>query len=260
MTPAFDWHAPPHWRAIDFVSDLHLAPALPRTVQAFTQWLAHTDADAVCLLGDLFELWVGDDSRGQDFERSIVDALAAGARRRPQWLMVGNRDFLIGDEMRRDCGLQPLPDPSCLHAWGRRWLLSHGDALCLSDRDYQEFRREVRDPAWQRGFLARPLAERLDAARRMREASQARRRGAVEGLGDLDADACRACLQAAGASTLVHGHTHRPARHDLGDGLDRWVLSDWDLDGDEPPRAEVLRLHADGTLVRLSPAQACSGA
>lgn len=249
------WHAPDHWRAIDFVSDLHLSPALPRTLQAFARHLEHTDADAVCLLGDVFELWVGDDARDQPFERSVAGILASAATRVSLHFMPGNRDFLVGEAMCRASGLTPLPDPVCLHAWGRRWVLCHGDAQCLGDAAYQAFRQTVRSPPWQSSFLARSLHERLDMARQMRTASQARRMQVAEGLGDLDPDACASLLRTAGASTLIHGHTHRPAQHALGAGLERWVLSDWDLDTPGgPDRAEVLRLRNDGSLTRLPPA------
>lgn len=250
------WTAPAHWRAIDFASDLHLAPDLPRTAEAFGQFLRHTQADAVCLLGDVFEAWVGDDSRHQPFESGLVALLRDAAQRRPLFFMHGNRDFLVGAALCADVGMSLLQDPTCLQAWGQRWLLSHGDALCLSDRRYQGFRAQVRSPAWQQAFLSRPLAERVDAARAMRQESR-RVQAAVESTGDLDAPACRQWLAQAGSQALLHGHTHRPGQHDLGDGCVRHVLSDWDLDTAGPMRADVLRLTADGRLHRLSPAAAC---
>ncbi len=251
------WTAPPHWRSVDFISDLHLAPELPQTVAAWQQVLQHGTADAVCLLGDVFERWVGDDSRFQPFEQALVGMLAAAAARRPLHFMVGNRDFLVGPDLCTAAGMTPLPDPTVLQAWGGRWLLCHGDAQCLDDTRYQAFRAQVRSGAWQQAFLARPLDERIGIADEMRRQSRATQ---ADMLGtDLDADACRQLLRQAGATTLIHGHTHRPATHDLGDGLNRWVLSDWDLDSPtQPPRAEVLRLSADGRLQRLSPAQACT--
>ena len=255
MIPA--WVAPPHWRAIDFVSDLHLAPGLPRTAAAFGGYLARTTADAVCLLGDVFEAWAGDDMRHQPFEQGVVAAIAAASGRIGIAFMAGNRDFLVGAELCVAAGMAALADPTCLHAFGQRWLLCHGDAQCLGDAPYQAFRAQVRSPAWQRDFLARPLAERLAIARAMREHSMARQASTVETQGDLDAEACRALLREAGAATLIHGHTHRPALHDLGGGLRREVLSDWDLDADARPRAEVLRL-SDSGLRRLTPAQACA--
>lgn len=251
------WETPAHWRAIDFISDLHLSPELPVTADACAHVLRHSRADAICLLGDVFEVWVGDDSRHQPFERQLVDAMAAASARRPLYFMAGNRDFLVGPELCVAAGLRALPDPTVLSAWGGRWLLCHGDAQCLDDTRYQAYRAQVRSPAWQHGFLARPLDERIDIAREMRRQSRLSRDAGALISGDLDSETCRDLLHAAGASTMIHGHTHRPAEHDLGNGLTRWVLSDWDLD-QPTPRAEVLRLWADGRLQRLTPAQACA--
>ena len=251
------WTPPAGWRAIDFISDLHLAPDHPRTVQAWARYLAHTRADAVVMLGDLFEAWVGDDSREQAFERSLIDAIRTATSRRVVAFMAGNRDFLVGPALIDAAGLLPLSDPTCLEAWGRRWVLVHGDAQCLDDQRYQAFRAQVRDPAWQQAFLARPLAERIEIARAMRRESMRQQQGATESIGDLDPEACRTLLRRADASTLLHGHTHRPAVHELGDGLSRQVLSDWDLDDPATPRAEVLRLSNDGSLRRITPEAAC---
>lgn len=253
-----DWHAPAHWQSIDFVSDLHLSPALPCTTQAFADYLCHTRADGVFLLGDVFEAWVGDDSRHQPFERSVVDALAGAARRGLVLAFLpGNRDFLIGDDLCHAASMLRLPDPTRLVAWGGRWMLTHGDAQCLSDSAYQAFRRTVRSPRWTAEFLARPLDERLSVARTMRQASIERRSQPVEGSGDLDNQACIELLSLGNATVLIHGHTHRPARHDLGSDRQRWVLSDWDLDEPGTGRAEVLRLRRDGSLTRMPP-QACT--
>lgn len=253
------WAAPSHWRAIDFISDLHLAPGMPCTVAAWAEVLGHSKADALCMLGDVFEVWVGDDSRQQPFEADLVHMMAAASARRPLFFMAGNRDFLVGAELCAASGMTALPDPTLLQAWGQQWVLCHGDAQCLSDAAYQAFRQQVRRPEWQQAFLARPLAERLAIARQMRDESKRHRHGDAAMAGDLDADACRLLLQQAGTSTLLHGHTHRPAVHELGDGATRHVLSDWDLDDAVAPRAQVMRLHADGTLQRLSPADACQG-
>jgi UDP-2,3-diacylglucosamine hydrolase len=252
------WTPPAGWRSIDFISDLHLAPDHPHTVRAWARHLAQSRADAIVMLGDVFEAWVGDDSRDQPFERSLVDAIKVGASRRTVAFMAGNRDFLVGPELMAAAGLLPLADPTCLQAWGHRWVLVHGDAQCLQDQRYQAFRAQVRDPAWQQAFLARPLAERIEIARAMRRESMRQQLGATESVGDLDAEACRTLLRRAGASVLLHGHTHRPAMHDLGDGLSRQVLSDWDLDAPDHPRAEVLRLSHDGSLRRLTPEAACT--
>lgn len=252
------WSAPAHWQAIDFISDLHLSPDLPRTVAGWSELMVGSQADALCLLGDVFEAWVGDDGRHQTFEQGLVQVMAQAAARRPLFFMAGNRDFLVGPDLCADAGLSHLPDPTVLHAWGRSWVLCHGDALCLSDGPYQAFRSQVRSPAWQQRFLAQPLADRLALAQEMRRRSREHQSMDAQGTGDLDADACRRLLANSGATTLLNGHTHRPGRHDLGGGLTREVLSDWDLDDPIRPRAEVLRLSSDGRSRRLSPAQACS--
>ncbi len=249
----FECAAADHWQAVDFISDLHLSPALSKTFSAFAAHLANTPADAVFILGDLFEIWVGDDARGRAFERSCVEVLADAASRLQLALMVGNRDFLLGSAMLRACGAMALPDPTVLTAWGQRVLLSHGDALCLDDLPYQQFRCLVRTSDWQRDFLARPLAERLQIAGQMRRASQQRRR--FDGASDADVDPGEAVhwMHAMGTAELVHGHTHRPGSNVLAPGYKRHVLSDWDLDTGH--RAEVLRLSRDG-FVRLPPAGA----
>jgi UDP-2,3-diacylglucosamine hydrolase len=236
--------APDDWRSIDFISDLHLSAAMPRTAQAAYGYLRSTDADAVFILGDLFEVWVGDDAAERPFEHACVSALADAARRRMVAFMPGNRDFLLGSDALRACGMRGLGDPALLMAFGRHVLLSHGDALCLADTSYQAFRREVRGAAWQSSFLARPLEVRLQMAADMRRASTARRH--FDGASDTDIDVPTALhwLHARQATTLVHGHTHRPGSETLAPGLTRHVLSDWDLD--HAQRAEVLRLTAAG--------------
>lgn len=250
----FELAAPAHWRAIDFVSDLHLSTALPATFDAWRSHLLHTPADAVFILGDLFEVWVGDDARGEGFEQQCVDVLAEAASRRAVGFMAGNRDFLVGPALLREAGLIGLPDPTVLSAWGQRVLLSHGDALCLADTDYQAFRREVRSPAWQAAFLARPLAERRAVAADIRRRSRALH--AFDGRADVDVDtACAvAWMHGMGTAELVHGHTHRAGSNDLAPGFKRHVLGDWDLDDAARPRAEVLRLGRDG-FVRLAPSR-----
>jgi len=248
----FEFAAPRSWNAIDFISDLHLSEALPRTFEAWAIHLRQTSADAVFMLGDLFDVWVGDDARSLPFERRCVDVLAEAASHRSLACMVGNRDFLLGAAMLRDCGLMGLPDPTVLSAWGQRILLSHGDALCLDDRPYQAFRAEVRSAAWQQDFLARPLRERLAVAAAMRSESTARRR--FDGDAGVDVDAAEAVqwMHAMGTAEMVHGHTHRPGSGALAPGFKRHVLSDWDLDTGN--RAEVLRLTRDG-FSRLPPAR-----
>lgn len=256
QVPEIDrFDAPSHWRAIDFISDLHLDAAHPRTFEAWKRALLDTPADAVFLLGDVFEAWVGDDARFDGFERECAQVLKTASGRRTIAFMAGNRDFLVGEALLADCGVRRLHDPTLLAAWGSTALLTHGDALCLADTHYQRFRAMVRDAAWQHAFLARPLAERRAVARQMRDASEANKAGQLPvDWVDVDRDAAVGLLQAAGTARMVHGHTHRPGDETLAAGFQRHVLSDWDLDTPSP-RAEVLRLTPAG-FVRLTAEQA----
>jgi UDP-2,3-diacylglucosamine hydrolase len=246
--------APPVWRSIDFISDLHLADNTPLTCAAWREYLLHTSADAVFILGDLFEAWVGDDARHEGFEARAAAVLTDAAARRPVHFMVGNRDFLLGGEMLAACGVHALADPTVLGAFGQRVLLAHGDAWCIGDVEYLRFRTQVRAPAWRAQVLAQPLVQRRALARSMRSESERR---AAEHRGEwFDVDDATALdwMRASAAPTLVHGHTHRPATHAIAPGFARHVLSDWDLDG-ATPRAEVLRWRAEGWS-RIGPAQA----
>lgn len=237
--------APPGWRAIEFISDLHLQPSEPATFEAWRRYLAATAADAIFILGDLFEAWPGDDVAQQPgFAADCVDVLSAATRLRPVFFMHGNRDFLVGDAFAQLTGVRLLADPSVLVFAGRRWLLSHGDALCLGDTEYLRFRAQVRDPAWQRDFLAQPLVQRQAVAQSLRAQSEDRKRAGAA-YADVDAPSAAEWLRAADAGTLIHGHTHRPGEHELGKGLSRVVLTDWDLAA-RPPRGEALRLSDAG--------------
>jgi UDP-2,3-diacylglucosamine hydrolase len=240
-----------HCRAVDFLSDVHLRPDAPRTFEAWCAHMLGTPAEAVFILGDLFELWIGDDARAGTFEARCLEVLRESARTRRLGFMPGNRDFLVGEQAHLDVPMEPLPDPAVLEGFGTRLLLAHGDAWCLEDAPYQAFRAQVRGSAWQFDFLRLPLAERAKVAAGIRQASQARKLSLPdpELWADLDRDAVASALEHCGARTLVHGHTHRPARHDLGAGRERWVLSDWDFDGPQP-RGDVLRWSAAG-LSRL---------
>ncbi len=247
-------HAPSSWKRLDFISDLHLSADRPKTFEAFADHLRHTPADAVFILGDLFDLWVGDDARHGAFESQCTEVLSDAAAQRQVAFMVGNRDFLVGASYLKHCGLMALADPAVLVIFGQRLLLSHGDALCLADEPYQRFRAQVRDPAWQQAFLARPLEDRLREAALIRAESERRKREASRGdWADVDAAAAVRWLHEAGASTLIHGHTHLPGTEPLAPGFVRHVLSDWELDApNEPPRAEVLVLTSTG-LRRMAP-------
>lgn len=244
------------WSSIEFISDLHLDENTPKTFDAFASYLTTTTADAVFILGDLFEVWVGDDSRHEGFEARCADLLSDAASRRTLGFMVGNRDFLVGADMLKACGLMALSDPTVMIGFGQRVMLTHGDALCLSDVDYQRFRAQVRNPAWRAEFLSRPLAERRKAARHIREESERRKREQVVGqYFDIDTATAVRWMHEAGTPLIIHGHTHMPGSDVLAPGFERQVLSDWDVDHANPPRAQVLRWNQDG-LTRLS--RACA--
>ena len=257
--------APAHWQAVDFFSDLHLQASDLATFTGWRRYLLRppeTRASALFILGDLFEVWVGDDALlphtdddehpERHFQRECMRLLQEHAHHTPTYFMAGNRDFLLGPAALKAAGMVGLPDPTVLVLHEQRWLLSHGDALCVDDLDYQTFRAEVRSLAWQQAFLHRPLADREALARELRARSEARKseQGQDPTLwADVDAATARQWLQQADATTLIHGHTHRPATHVLGERqgalLQRVVLSDWDLAA-RPPRADLLRLSDQG--------------
>ena len=249
-TPTFV--APADWRAIDFISDLHLSLGTPRTFEAWAAHLRHTHADAVFILGDLFEVWVGDDLAEQGFEARCVEVLTEAATRKSIAFMAGNRDFLVGDAMLAASGVMRLHDPTLIAAFETRVLVSHGDALCLDDIAYQRYRRVVRRPALQRAFLSLPLSWRRALGRAARRRSESLHPMREQRLVEIDAEAARAWLRGADAPVLVHGHTHAPASHALAPGAVRHVLSDWDLEGSGAPRAEVLRWSSGG-FARIAP-------
>jgi UDP-2,3-diacylglucosamine hydrolase len=243
--PIAELAAGPTWRAVEVISDLHLQASEPATFQAWRSYMATSAADAIFILGDLFEVWPGDDVLDTPgFAAECGRVLREATSRRPVFFLHGNRDFLVGDGFARATGVQFLADPTVLAFGGRRWLLTHGDALCLGDTEYLRFRAMVRDPAFQRRFLEQPLPVRQQVAQSLRSESESRKHsGAL--YADVDRDEALAWLAAASAGTLVHGHTHRPGEHALDTGHDRVVLTDWDLAA-RPPRGEVLRLAATG--------------
>lgn len=244
--------APAAWHAVDLISDLHLQAAEMATFEAWRHYMAHTSAQAVLILGDLFEVWVGDDSVAHEpFLQRCAEVLRLASQRLHVAFMPGNRDFLVGPGFLADCGVQPLSDPTLLELGAQRVLLSHGDALCLQDKAYQDFRQQVRSTSWQRDFLARALNERLALARNMRAHSELQKRTAAMHV-DADEGLSLQWLAASRATRLIHGHTHHPADHRMGTTGQaiRHVLSDWSLDH-PPARAQALRLHRDGQVERL---------
>ncbi len=233
-----------------FASDLHLGDHDPATARFFLDALAEhaRDATHVVLLGDLFEAWIGDDAPDHE-ARALLDALGAlAARGVGVYAMRGNRDFLLGraPEAARanalgERGVTLLDDPTLVDLHGERVLLSHGDAWCTDDRDYQAFRATTRSDAWQRDFLARPLDERQGIARSLRGESELAKGAKPPAWMDVNARACAEAVAAAHATSVIHGHTHRPAHHR--DGVSRWVLPDWDA---AAGRGGFLRVDARG--------------
>lgn len=219
-----------------FISDLHLSPQAPGVTRLFLDFLGGRAraAEQLFILGDLFEAWPGDDcidDPDEHFNAGLVDALrelsTSGVA---VSLMRGNRDFLLGDEFAARSASRLLADPYVLSLPTWQFVLSHGDALCTDDDDYQKFRTQVRDPAWRSAFLSRPLAERKAIAAALRQQSEASKREKPQSLMDVNPGATEDFLREHGYATLIHGHTHRPARHDhIVDGIhvERWVMADW---------------------------------
>lgn len=233
-----------------FISDLHLDAERPAITDLFGRFLADEarGADALYILGDLFEAWVGDDDPSEtgDFVARELSALAEGGV--PMFFIRGNRDFLLGEEFARRAGMAILPDPAVVMLYGEPTLLMHGDTLCTDDVAYQRFRAQVRDPAWQQQFLSQPLAARVAFAQQACAASKAHQaglqdKGAMETITDVSPATVETTLSRFGITRLIHGHTHRPAIHELDIGRrahQRIVLGDWYDQG------SVLRVTADG--------------
>ena len=223
---------------VDFLSDVHLDTSEVATFNAWANHLNTSPADALFILGDLFEVWIGDDTLDL-FHVQCMEVLRATAKRMPVFFMCGNRDFLVGSQWLQSTCVQDMQDPTVLELAEQKILLSHGDALCIGDTDYMAFRQQVRSSAWQKAFLAKPLSERQQIAKDLRAQSKARQQTQTD-YADVDAKTARMWLGDNDCKLLIHGHTHRPATHDLGNGLSRMVLSDWEADA-TPPRLEVLR-------------------
>ncbi len=230
-----------------FISDLHLSEAIPRTVAAFEHFIRVTadQADSVFILGDLFEYWIGDDMLADPFVARMAALMHTLSERGiALYIMHGNRDFLMGKRFMKAAGAIWLPDPIAITAFGTRIALAHGDALCTEDRGYQVFRRFARNTLVQWLFLAWPFRWRRALAENMRKKSQAGRERPVSPRYDVTARGVAALFRRSRAGTIVHGHTHRPARHQEPGGV-RWVLPDWELDHGKP-RGGYLRVDAEG--------------
>lgn len=279
--------------AVSVISDIHLSREQPENFRAWQRFMRQTSTD-ILLLGDVFDVWVGDDILDAS---AVSDSLAAadseGMRQRLQqrhhfaqqcvqvlrdciragrrvYIMRGNRDFLLGEHFFAETGSCFLPDP-CVLQWesataASGCLLSHGDMLCTGDTDYLAFRQQVRSAEWQRNFLNKPLLERVQIAERLREQSEDHQshQSARGGYVDVDDGAARLWLERSQQSVLIHGHTHTPGCHWLAEPAvgqaqkQRYVLSDWQLTA-SPARGDTLLLHADGSIQRISTVHADLG-
>jgi len=235
-----------------FISDLHLDPSRPAITELFLDFLRGEarQAEALYILGDLFEAWIGDDTPS-----SAADAVALALREVsdagvPVYFIRGNRDFLVGNDYAARAGMRILPDPSVIQLYGKPVLLQHGDLLCTDDVAYQAFRAQTRNPAFIAQFLSQSLEARVAFAQKARAASQAHQsemkqddKATFETVTDVAAAEVVATFQRYGVDTMIHGHTHRPAIHTVNAGehsFTRIVLGDWYEQG------SVLRVDADG--------------
>ncbi len=228
-----------------FISDLHIDASHPLITQRFLGFLRGeaADADALYILGDLFESWVGDDDPDSDQQRVIEALRALSTGGVACFIMHGNRDFLIGARFCAATGAHLLPDPVILTLYGRQVLVMHGDALCTDDRSYQRLRATVRDPGWQQRFLALSVAQRRALAEAARAGSQAHMAGLEYTIVDANQTSVEIALRESGMHCLLHGHTHRPGVHSFqvdGRACTRIVLGDWYEHG------SVLRWRAAG--------------
>jgi UDP-2,3-diacylglucosamine hydrolase len=237
-----------------FISDLHLSLDHPRSTELFQHFATNVapKAEALFILGDLFEYWAGDDDLDDPFHRRITGTLRElnvhGTR---IFIMHGNRDFLMGKELGAACNATLLDDPSMIDLYGTPTLLTHGDTLCTDDTEYQRFRELVRNDAWQTQFLSQPLTQRKAQIEQLRKQSESQKRSKEMALMDVNLDAVHALLRQNNYPRLIHGHTHRPAKHLHhvdGHTCKRWVLGDWDN------LANALRCDRSGIRLESIPA------
>ncbi len=238
-----------------FISDLHLEADRPEIGEQFLDFLDEeaADAEALYILGDFFEYWVGDDDP-DDYYASIKRSLRAFTDSGvPVYFMHGNRDFMIGDAFAAETGVTILPDPYPLELYGKSVLLSHGDALCTDDVEYQQVRAMTRNREWQAMMLEKPLEERIAIAKHARARSEERNKTLAESIMDVNPDAVSKTIAEHGVEILLHGHTHRPGIHgvEVGDRFaKRVVLGDWYEQG------SVVRWDEDGVELSAIPRQA----
>ena len=212
-----------------FISDLHLGGEMPDTFRLLDYFLTEvaTDMSHLYILGDLFDAWIGDDEDAPQAEAVRQTLRAVTAKNIAGYFIHGNRDFLIGDTFAKQTGFQLLPENHCLSLCGKQVLLMHGDSLCIDDKEYMQFRQQVRNPAWQQTVLAMPLQQRREMAKQVRSQSKSMNSVKAEDIMDVNPDAVTETMARHNAELLIHGHTHRPTIHPLEQEKQRVVLGDW---------------------------------
>lgn len=229
-----------------FLSDLHLEDAVPQTLEWLEAFLVGParEASAIYILGDLFEYWIGDDALSASARTLAAWTAPLASAGLPIYFIHGNRDFLLGEDYARQAGLTLLPESLVTDLHGTPTLLLHGDTLCTDDIEYQAFRRQSRDPAWQQAILNMSVEERLALAKNARDASMKHTGNSDISIMDVNARSVEEAFADAGVHRMIHGHTHRPDVHqvDLPDGsqAERIVLADWYRQG------SYLKVNADG--------------
>lgn len=215
-----------------FIADVHLGNEHPGISQRFNAFLRRTapGAEALYILGDLFEVWIGDDAVQPEHQVTLDTLRDLTSHDLPIYVMHGNRDFLLGQQFEATTGCQLIADPIVIELQGTPTLLMHGDALCTDDTGYQQFRSQVRDESWQQWFLSRSIEERLAYVRQVRDESRRRSQKKSLDIMDVNTQAVVDAMKQHDVKQLIHGHTHRPAVHDLqidGIAAQRIVLGDW---------------------------------
>jgi UDP-2,3-diacylglucosamine hydrolase len=237
-----------------FISDLHLAPAHPKTTQAFFDFMREhaVRAQQLYLLGDLFEVWPGDDDLSDPWNQTIVQAIRAVSETGVQVCWIGgNRDFLLGNKFAQAAGMTLLPDLHVFDIAGQRVMLAHGDAQCTNDRSYIAFRAKTHSPLLQKIFLALPLGLRKAIVNGVRSKSRQSKQSKKLMMMDVAQETIDALFAQTGANVMIHGHTHLPARHDSADGkYRRYVLPDWECEH-KPERGGWVEIYSDGSIRRF---------
>ncbi len=234
-----------------FISDLHLSEDQPHITRLFLNFVRTTapKAETLYILGDLFEYWAGDDDRNTPFHQQIINAIReVGEQGTPVFIMHGNRDFLMDDNMMKDSHATLLTDPTLIDLYGTPTLLTHGDILCTGDVQYQQFRQQVRHPSWRNNFLAQPLEARKAQIEKLRKMSEDQKQSKAMDIMDVNQEAVSDMFRSHHYPRMIHGHTHRQKHHLHevdGKTCERWVLGDWHQTGN------TLRCDAAGCCYQL---------